>query len=161
MRATYLGTSSIGNSAGLPPVPVLVTKDPSTGNTGLGQQVLDPSAFAIPPFANNSSGPFQSPFYLRAPSRTTFDLSFFKNFKLGETRSLQFRSGFFNIFNFAFADPNRSDIDVTLQTTCINRLPVGIPNGIGVTAQDPRPAGQSTVCDPTRGFTPIPVPLDR
>ena len=154
VRATYLGTSSIGNSAGLPPVPVLITKDASTGNTGLGQQVLDPTAFAIPPFANNSSGPFQSPFYLRAPSRTTFDISFFKNFKFSETRSLQFRSGFFNVFNFAFADPNRGDIDVTLQTTCNNRLPVGIPNGTGVTVQDSaRPLGQSTVCDPTKGFT--------
>lgn len=153
VRATYLGSSSTGNSAGLPPVPVLILKNPDTGQTGLKQQLLDPSAFAIPPFANGNSGPFQSPFYFRAPSRTNFDISFFKNFKFSETKSLQFRSGFFNIFNFSFADPNRGDIDTTLQTTCKSRLPVGIPNGTGFTTQGPgRPVGDSDICDPTKGF---------
>ncbi len=108
--------------------------------------MIDPTAFAIPAFANGNSGPFQSPFYIRAPSRTTFDVSFFKNFKFGETKSLQFRSGFFNIFNFSFADPNRGDIDTTLQTTCKQFLPAGINNGTGQTV-----AG-NTICDPTKGF---------
>jgi len=146
VRATYLGTSSTGNSAPIPPVPVLITKNPDLGNTGLKDHVIDPTAFAIPAFANGNSGPFQSPFYFRAPSRTTFDISLFKNFKFTETKSLQFRSGFFNIFNFSFADPNRGDIDTTLQTTCKVFLPAGINNGTGQTA-----AG-NTICDPTKGF---------
>jgi hypothetical protein len=146
IRAAYLGTSSTGNATGLAALPVNIISNPNTGNTGLGQQLLDPAAFAIPPFAVNNSGPFQSPFYMRAPSRTNFDVSAFKSFKFDETRSLEFRAGFFNIFNSAFADPNRGDIDTTLQTKCRANLPAGIPNGTGVTA-----AGNN-VCDPTKGF---------
>jgi hypothetical protein len=45
---------------------------------------------------------------LTTPSRTNFDMSFFKSFHFTEGRYLQFRTEFFNIFNhrqFSFANP--------------------------------------------------------
>ena len=155
VRAAFLGTSTTGNSTGLPGLPVTVISNPSTGNTGLGQQVLNPASYGFPTFSNGNSGPFQPPFYVRAPSRTNFDVSFFKTFKFSETKSLQFRSGFFNIFNSAYANPGTGDIDTTLQTACNAHLPIGINNGTGVTVQDTTagaPVGFSNICDPTKGF---------
>ncbi len=157
IRAAYLGTSSTANNSGTGNVPLVITHNPDTGRTGFHQQLLDPTAFEIPSFAPLNTGPFQSPFYFRGPSRTNFDVSLFKNFRFSETRYLQFRSGFFNIFNFSFADPNRGDIDTTFQTSCKGRLPIGIPNGTGVTVQDSgQPVGFSNVCDPTKGFNVTP-----
>jgi hypothetical protein len=45
---------------------------------------------------------------LTTPARTNFDMSFFKNIRIDEARSLQFRTEVFNIFNhrqFSFANP--------------------------------------------------------
>jgi len=45
---------------------------------------------------------------LTTPARTNFDMSFFKSFHFTESRYLQFRTEFFNIFNhrqFSFANP--------------------------------------------------------
>jgi hypothetical protein len=45
---------------------------------------------------------------LRSPGRNNWDMSFFKSFQFDESRSLQFRTEFFNIFNhrqFSFANP--------------------------------------------------------
>ena len=45
---------------------------------------------------------------LTSPRRTNFDMSFFKSFHFNETRYVQFRTEFFNIFNhrqFSFANP--------------------------------------------------------
>jgi hypothetical protein len=87
---------------------------------------------------------------LRFPSRSNFDVSFFKNFKISESKSLQFRSGFFNIFNQAYptkfdlTNPSNSDIYLTLRTVC-NRRVNGVPNGSG--------GLRDNVCDPTGGFT--------
>jgi hypothetical protein len=137
----FFGTNTFGGVFGS--IAPTYLRDPSTGNTGFGSRVLDPSAFGIPAFGQ--SGAFQSPFYMRAPRRTNFDVSFFKNFKFSETRYLQFRSGFFNLFNAAFANPG--DIDLVLQTTCNRLVPVGTPNGTGTVGSGDR------VCDPTGGFT--------
>jgi hypothetical protein len=66
-----------------------------------------------------------------------------KNFPIGDGgKRLQFRVGFFNIFNQAFALPRGNDIDLRLDTTCNGQ--VDAPDGTG---------GTSQVCDPTQGFS--------
>ena len=114
----------------------------------VGDRLLDLSAIGIPAFG--SSGPSQLPFYLRFPSRSNFDVSFFKNFKISESKSFQFRSGFFNIFNQAYpttidlATPSNSDINLRLEANCNVKMS-GVPDGKGGTVDN--------VCDPTKGFT--------
>jgi Carboxypeptidase regulatory-like domain/TonB-dependent Receptor Plug Domain len=142
----------------------IFTRDPRMGGKNVGERVLDLSAIAIPAFG--SSGPTISPFYFRSPNTMNWDISLFKNFKIKENKNLQFRAGFFNIFNQAFPrDLNNnmagsSDIHLTLNATCV-RTPVNqtlvladgtqrsfthyIPDGDGGRA--------SGVCDPSRGFT--------
>ena len=156
---SYFGmtNSNVGPGGQIAPV---LTRNPITGNTGAGERYLDVNAFGIPVFG--TSGAFQQPFYLRAPRRVNFDVSLFKNFKFSETRYLQFRSGFFNIFNTAYANP--ADIDLTFQTSCRpvgtrttpngDYLPVGVANGVGFTTQgsSPHPAGESDICNPLQGL---------
>jgi hypothetical protein len=123
--------------------------NPLKGGTKLGQKVFDINALAIPDFPN--SGPSQPPFYLRTPGRSNFDVSFFKNFAFSESKKIQFRAGFFNIFNQAYPTQfnvtdisGASDISLALDTVC-NRTVANVPNGTGGTA------GGNT-CDPTGGF---------
>jgi hypothetical protein len=143
----------------------IFSKNPNLGGKNVGEAVLDFSAIGIPAFG--SSGATISPFYFRSPSRHNWDISLFKNFKVSEGNTLQFRFGFFNVFNQAFprnfdnATASNSDIHLTLGTQCV-RTPQNqtlvladgtvvtsfnqtIPNGSGGTA--------SGVCDPGRGFT--------
>jgi hypothetical protein len=124
-------------------------RDPSIkGSSGVGSKLLDINALAIPTFPN--TGPSQPPFYLRTPSRSNFDVSFFKNFNFSETKKFQFRTGFFNIFNQAYPSQiltsggfGASDIYLTLNTVCRVHKD-NVPNGIGGTVNG--------VCDPTGGF---------
>ena len=107
---------------------------------------MDLGAIGIPTFGN--SGPYISPFYLRAPHRWNHDMSFFKNFNISERQKVQFRAGFFNIFNQAYprffqGDFSNSDVNVRLGTVC-NVFVNGVPNGTGGTSNN--------VCDPTKGF---------
>jgi hypothetical protein len=68
----------------------------------------------------------------------------FKNFAITAEQKLQFRVGFFNLFNQAWATTqSAADVDMVLDTRCNVSLS-GLPNGAGGTAND--------VCDPTRGF---------
>jgi hypothetical protein len=131
----------------------IFTKNPNLDGKNVGDRVLDLSAIQIPAFG--SSGATISPFYFRTPRRSNWDVSLFKNFRVAESRNLQFRAGFFNIFNQAFPknidnqNASNSDIYLTLNTTC-GRTPVNqtlvladgtkatftqtFPNGIGGTA---------------------------
>jgi hypothetical protein len=140
------------------------SKNPNLGGKNVGEAVLDLNAIGIPAFG--TTGPTISPFYFRTPNRQNWDISFFKNFKIGETKNIQFRSGFFNIFNQAFPkqidnqNASNSDIYLTLNTVC-TRTPVNrtlvladgtkttftqqFPNGLGGT--------QDNKCDPAGGFT--------
>jgi hypothetical protein len=136
-----------GNNTGA--IAPVYVKNPALDNDKkLGDKILDISALSIPAFGK--SGPYQTPYYMRFPSRSNFDVSFFKTFKFTETKSLQFRSGFFNIFNQAYptrinlSSPSGSDINLTLQTVC-NKTVSGVPNGVGGT--------KDNVCDPTGGFS--------
>jgi len=151
-RAWY-GTDAFSNngfsSGAIAPV---FLRNPMVDNDKkTGERIIDLSAIAIPNFGQ--SGPFQSPFNLRYPSRSNFDLSFFKNFKVSESKSFQFRSGFFNIFNQAYpvrldpgnlGNPDKTDIYLSLDTVCNRKVPA--PNGTGGMVD-------GGVCDPTGGFS--------
>jgi len=120
-----------------------------SGGGGVGDKLFDLSQLKIPTFPN--TGPSQPPFYLRAPSRSNFDVSFFKNFNISESKKFQFRTGFFNIFNLAYPTQisptgglGSSDIYLTLNTVC-NVRRNGVPNGTGGTVNN--------ICDPTGGFS--------
>ncbi len=139
------------------------SKNPNLDGKNVGDRVLDLSAIGIPGFG--TTGPVISPFYFRTPNRQNWDISLFKNFKIRETKNLQFRAGFFNIFNQAFPknidnqNASNSDIYLTLETVCrrtaVNRPLVladgtitsftqTFPNGLGGT--------QDNKCDPAGGF---------
>jgi hypothetical protein len=139
-------TQSSGNAGGIAPI---LLKNPQTGNTNVNNRYLDLSAIGVPGFGQ--TGPYQSPFYIRSPRRSNFDVTFFKNFNFTETKKLQFRMGLFNALNQAFANPDLGDIDLTLETTNVTNPATGqcfqqngVPNGIGTT---------DNVCDPTKGYT--------
>jgi hypothetical protein len=119
----------------------LLFANPQLGNTKVGEKILDIDKIGIP--ALGESGPFQSPYYIRSPSRWNFDLSVFKNFKLGGSKRMQVRAGFFNLFNQAIPVYWMGDVDLNLQTVC-NVHKDGVPNGAGGTADG--------VCDPSQGF---------
>jgi hypothetical protein len=132
--------------ASLGAITPIYLKNPQVGGTKVGDKAYDLSALQIPTFPN--TGPSQPPFYIRTPSRSNFDVSFFKNFNISESKKFQFRTGFFNIFNQAYptqinttGNLDQSDIYLTLNTVCNQR--VNVNNGAG---------GTSNPCDPTKGF---------
>ncbi len=121
----------------------LLTCDPRLGGTSVGEKVLDVGCIGIPAFGQ--TGDNIAPYYIRLPSRMNWDITLFKNFAIGQGgKKLQFRAGFFNIFNMAAPSLNSQDVDLALQTTCNVRVN-GVPNGAGGTADN--------VCDPTQGFS--------
>jgi hypothetical protein len=76
----------------------------------------------------------------------------FKNFAIRGEQKLQFRIGFFNLFNQAFPTTNfsRSDLILDLNTQCNGQVDLGtVPNGEGGFVGT---AGQMG-CDPTAGFS--------
>jgi hypothetical protein len=147
----FFGTDAFGLNGNFTAgaiAPIFSRKPTSDNNVKVGERLLDLSAISIPGFGG--TGPTQPPFYLRFPSRSNFDLSFFKNFKISESKSFQFRSGFFNIFNQAYptridlGNPSNSDIHLRLEANCNVKVD-NVPNGAGGTVNG--------VCDPTKGFT--------
>lgn len=147
---SFFGTNAftVDTASNAGPVAPVLTRDPVLGNTGFGQQYIDLSAIQIPGFG--SSGATIPPFVVRGPARTNFDVTLMKNFNFTEERRVQFRAGFFNIFNQAFprfqqgATDVFNDIGLTLNTTCNVRVN-GVPNGAG--------GLRDNVCDPTQGFS--------
>ena len=142
----WLGTpdarnSRNDNSGGVLP---LFTCDPNAGGTTVGEKVLNIGCVGIPTYPNN--GPYSQPYYMRSPSRNTTDLTIFKNWGLGGAKKLQFRAGFFNLFNQSFATYNLgfTDIDLNLNTTCNSKVD-NVPNGSGGT--------NNGVCDPVAGYS--------
>src|SRR5262249_54210586 len=97
--------------SGLPFTPALAAPTTNTGTgsrpnrTGEGslprsqrtlQRFFDVTAFSTPTqFTYGNAGRN----ILYGPGYVNFDFSLFKNIRLGETRALQFRSEFFNLFN--------------------------------------------------------------
>ena len=132
-------------------------------NGGVGSKAFDLSALKIPAFGQ--SGPSQPPFYLRTTARSNFDVSFFKNFNFSESKKLQFRAGFFNVFNQAYptrydvTNPANSDINLILNTYSLDRHVNGNPNlPISESGTCPGSAPNGTggtranVCDPAKGY---------
>ena len=85
-------------------MPVL-TCDPRQGLSG--DQVLNPSCFALPTPGSNGNYIFPS---LRGPAYTNHDFAVFKNFPMGGSRKFQFRASFTNVFNHPqrFFDDNEN-----------------------------------------------------
>jgi hypothetical protein len=98
--------------------------------------------------AFGQSGPFDSTYNLRPPSRNFHDITVFKDFRFGGSKRMQVRMGVFNLFNQAYpiapAGPGGSDIDIRLEANC-NVKVNHVPNGEGGFADN--------VCDPTKGYT--------
>jgi hypothetical protein len=129
-----------GNRGALVPI---YTCDPRTGNTGVGEKILDISCIQIPAYGDNGS--LVPEYNLRMPTRINHDLTLFKNFEINNEQRLQFRVGFFNIFNQAWVTTqSAADVDLVLEANC-NVVVNGVPNGVGGFADN--------VCDPTGGFT--------
>jgi len=128
-----------GNRGALVPI---YTCDPRTGNTAVGEKILNIDCIKIPAFGENGS--LIPEHNLRMPTRINHDLTLFKNFRLNNEQKLQFRVGFFNLFNQAWATTQSpADVDLVLEATC-NVLVNGVPNGAGGVANNQ--------CDPTGGF---------
>lgn len=148
MAQAWHGTNAYntqGNSAGA--ITPIYLKNPTGNDLTVQGKYFNLNALAIPAFGE--SGPAQQPFHLRTPTRSNFDLSFFKTFKITESKSIQFRSGFFNIFNQAYPtvfnvdNPGQSDIYLRLEASCNKRI--NRPNGNGGVSEN--------MCDPRGGFT--------
>ena len=74
------------------------TTPPTGGNNGksFGPLLLNPGAFVAPEGLTIGDAGRNS---LNNPSRWNFDMSLFKNFRIREEQSLQFRAEAFNVFN--------------------------------------------------------------
>ncbi len=158
-QAWYGSDAFNGNNAGASlgaVTPVYLGNPQISGNGDLGATIFDLSKLAIPSFPN--SGPAQPPFYIRTPNRSNFDVSFFKNFNISESKKLQFRVGLFNVFNQAYptqinvTNASASDIYLTLDTECASPT-VARPTGDGGNIS-------TGVCDPRGGFRYTQATLD-
>jgi hypothetical protein len=151
LAASYFGTADVvgpSNTGGNGLSPKY-TCDPRLGGTAVGEKILDVGCISVPDFGDN--GDLIPPYNIRTPTRFNHDLTLFKNFEIRGDQKIQFRIGFFNIFNQAFANTfNVNDINLALDTRC-RVLRNGIPNGTGEL--------QDGVCDPTGGFVFTPQTL--
>ena len=142
ISAAYFGTSDVvgpsnNNGNGLAPV---YTCNPVTGNIDVGEKLLDLNCISVPDFGTNGS--LIPKYNIRTPTRMNHDLTIFKNFAIRGDQKIQFRTGFFNIFNQAFATTSiGGDINLTLETAC--NVQANAPDGRGHTP---------LVCDPSKGF---------
>jgi hypothetical protein len=151
IAAAYFGTADVvgppppqgnngGGNAGNALAPVYPC-DPRVGGGGVGERLLDLNCIGVPQFGEK--GDLIPPYNLRTPTRMNHDLTLFKNFQIHGEQKFQFRVGFFNLFNQAFASTAiADDINLKLDTVCNVRALA--PDGTG--------KGQN-VCDPTQGFS--------
>lgn len=145
MSRAWWGTNDYANADDGNPgdIAPIYTCDPTAGGSSeVGEKMFNVSCIGIPGFGQ--TGPNYPTNTFRGPSQSFHDLTVFKDFGLGGSRKIQFRTGFFNLFNQAYANPGANDIDLTLQTTC-NVRANGVPDGAGGVANN--------LCDPQGGFT--------
>ncbi len=67
------------------------TRDPRTGLSDIGERLFNGNALSIPGFGEE--GTYQSPYYLRSPSRYNSDVTLFKTFGITDTQNFEFRMG--------------------------------------------------------------------
>ena len=156
IAAAYFGTADVvgpsnpqgdGGATGNALAPVYPC-DPRLDGKDVGERILDLSCIGVPAFGEK--GDLIPPDNIRTPTRMNHDLTLFKNFQIHGEQKFQFRVGFFNLFNQAFANTNiGGDINLTLDTRCNVRALA--PDGTG---------GMQNVCDPTQGFTYTPQTVD-
>ncbi len=150
IAASYFGTADVvgpSNAGGNGLAPTY-TCDPRLSGTDVGEKILDVNCISVPAFGTN--GDLVPPYNIRTPTRFNHDVTLFKNFDIKGDQKIQFRIGFFNIFNQAFANPFiGNDINLTLDTRCNVRGDA--PDGTGAI---------QNVCDPTQGFTYTPQTID-
>jgi len=145
ISAAYFGTADVvgpSNSGGNGLAPKY-TCDPTLSGQKVGEKVLDLNCISVPPFGEN--GEIVPPYNIRQPTRFNHDLTLFKNFAIQGDQKIQFRIGFFNLFNQAYATTgvDANDINLVLDTTC-NVVVPNVPDGAG---------GTQNACDPTKGFS--------
>jgi hypothetical protein len=144
VATSWFGTADVvgpSNTAGNGLSPKY-TCDPRLGGTDVGEKLVDLSCVSVPAFGEN--GDLVPPYNLREPNRINHDLTLFKNFPIKGDQKLQFRIGFFNIFNQAFATTQVAGSDINLQLNTVCNVRVNAPDGTG---------NMQNVCDPTQGFT--------
>jgi hypothetical protein len=145
IAAAYFGTADVvgpSNSGGNALAPSY-SCNPGLGNNKVGTKVLDINCISVPAFGQQ--GDLVPPFNIRQPMRFNTDLTLFKNFPIQGDQKLQFRMGFFNLFNQAYATTavDAADINLVLDTRCKVHVD-NVPNGQG--------GFNNNVCDPTKGF---------
>lgn len=147
MEQRFFGTPSFIGGQGTGAFAPVYVSDPRTGNAGLREKLFDINAIRLPNIADGEVGDINPSYNLRYPTRMNHDLTIFKDFRFANDQRLQFRVGFFNLFNMAYAGVRSdlaNDIDLRLETQC-NVTVNGVPNGVGGTVNN--------VCDPTGGFS--------
>ena len=154
-QATYYGTSQ--NGGGYASMLPLITCDPRNHASGA---YFNPNCFATPAFGQ--LGTFNWP-YIHAPAYFDSDLGIYKNFKITESKSLQFRIQATNFLNHPlpqFGLAGTSDETINLQQNTNYQFPytavVGAPTaGAGQTQQSvscgyaggSADAADGTLCD--------------
>ena len=104
IAAAYFGTADVvgpSNSGGNGLAPSTPAIRGSAARTSARRSSTS-IASRVPAFGEN--GDLVPPYNIRTPTRTNHDLTLFKNFEIRGDQKLQFRVGFFNIFNQAFAN---------------------------------------------------------
>ncbi len=129
-----------GDRGGLAPI---YTCDPRTGNTGLGEKMLDINCIKIPAFGENGS--LVPPYNLRMPTRINHDLTLFKNFELtGDAEDPVPGRVLQHLQPGVDHDATRPPTSTSCSTPTCNVTVNGVSNGAGGVADN--------VCDPTGGF---------
>jgi hypothetical protein len=117
LNATYPGSISnsslLGSNVNTPIVPVL-TCDPRNGLSS--GQYFNPSCFAAPT-SLGQNGTLVWP-YIKGPAYFNSDLGIYKDFKITERQTLQFRWQMFNFLNHPLEDLTLDQRDITLSFLC-------------------------------------------
>jgi len=120
-NGTAISSQAITGSPQIAAMPVL-TCDPTSGLRG--DEIFNPRCFALPTPGFNGSYIFPD---LRGPSYVNHDFGLFKNFNFANSRKIQFRASFTNVFNHPqrFIDDNRA-LKLDFQNGVLNNVDFGV-----------------------------------